>query len=90
MIARRVEHHLVDDYVFVPCRVIAMPLRILVHGEPFVATVRKRLHRALAFGTVEQLRLQHRIAIEQVNRHLTSRLEVHRDNVPAVARYLTK
>ena len=64
MVARRVEHHLVDDHVLVPCRIITTPLRILGNSEPLAATVRKRLHRALAFGTVEQLRMQHRVAIE--------------------------
>ena len=90
MIARWVEHHLVDDYVLMPCRIVAGTLCILDHGKPFAAAVRKSLHRALTFGTFEHLRLQYRIAIEQIDRHLAPRLKVHRDNVPAATRRLTK
>ena len=90
MIARWVEHHLVDDNVLVPCRVVSTPLGMLDDSEPLAAAVRVRLQRAFAVWPAEQLRLQHRITISQVDRHLARRLEVHRDNFPATARCLTK
>ena len=90
MIARWVEHHLVDDHVLVSCRIVAGTLCILGHGKPFAAAVRKSLHRALTFGTFKHLRLQYRIAIEQIDRYLAPRLKVHRDNVTAATRRLTK
>ena len=44
MVARRIEHHLVDDHVLVARRVVGAPLCVVGHCEPFTAPVRERLH----------------------------------------------
>ena len=90
MVARRVEHHLVDDHVLVPCRVVAAPLRVVGHGEPLAAAVRECLHRAPAAWPVELQRLQHCVAVEQINRQLPSRRKIDLDDRRTPARYLAK